>query len=87
MFIEIKAVAHQKTFWDHESAIINLDDPGTALRLVNEGADLHRIRAPIGEMVHQPLDGQAAVNNIFHQQHIVASYVYGGRALQGDLPG
>lgn len=87
LFIEIKAIADKKTLWNHETAIVDAHGLGAAFGLVNEGADLDRAGPLVGEMAHQPLDGQAAVDDILHQQDIMALRGNGGRAAQNDLAG
>lgn len=87
LFIEIKAIADKKTLWNHEAAIIDADGLGAAFGLVNEGADLDRTGPLVGEMAHQPLDGQAAVNNILHQQDIMALHGNGWRGAEDDIAG
>src|SRR5699024_6505598 len=72
-FREVQSIAHHELVRDVESdldEVLDLDLDG--LRLAEQGHDGQGARLAVGEVLHQPGQGQAGVDDVLHDQDVAA---------------
>ena len=68
----IETVADDELVLDGEPQIIDLHRDAGARRLVEERADLHGLRLPCAEEIHQVRDGEPGIDDVLDEEHVLA---------------
>ena len=75
LFIVVEAVAHHELVRHREALVVRGDVGLAAAGLVEDGADLHRVRVAHLEHGHKVGQGDAGVEDVLYDEHILAGQV------------